>query len=175
MNYRWIVLAILMICATRGSFAQEKPKRITDDVVPGLDWQQARPESLGYSSSKLEALRSWVKTEGTSSMLVIAQGRVIFSYGDVSHPSKIASARKSVLSMLYGNYVANGTIDLDKTVKQLGLQDKQPFLPIEETATLRQLLAARSGIYLPTGSFGQQGYMPPRGSEAPGVHFVYNN
>ncbi|MDQ2842769.1 MAG: beta-lactamase family protein [Acidobacteriota bacterium] len=149
--------------------------RLRDDVVPGTDWQKAAPESLGYASKGLEALRGWLKQQDTSSMILVVQGRVIFSYGDVSHTSKIASARKSVLSMLYGNYVASGKIDLDKTVAQLGLRDKQPFLPIEENATLRQLLASRSGIYLPTGSFGQKDYMPPRGSEAPGGRFVYNN
>jgi CubicO group peptidase (beta-lactamase class C family) len=108
-------------------------------------------------------------------MLVVVQGRVIFSYGDITHTSKVASVRKSVLAMLYGNYVASGKIDLTKTVKQLGLDDKQPFLPSEEQVTLEQLLAARSGIYLPTGSFGQKDYMPPRGSEQPGAHYVYNN
>ena len=173
-RHPFIAAVILLLCGS-GLVAQEKPKRITGDVVPGAEWEQVRPESVGYSSNKLEVLRAWVKTEDTASMLVVVQGRIIFSYGDVSHTSKIASARKSVLSMLYGNYVMNGTIDLDKTVKQIGLQDKQPFLPVEETATLRQLLAARSGIYLPTSSFGQKGYLPPRGSEEPGAHYLYSN
>ena len=137
--------------------AQKKVELLKDDVVPEAEWKKATPESLGYSSKKLDVLREWVSTQDTASMMVIVQGRVVFSYGDVSHASKIASARKSVLSMLYGKYVQNGTIDLDKTVKQLGLDDKEAFLPIEKTATLRQLLAARSGVYLPTSSFGQKG------------------
>jgi len=148
---------------------------ITGDVVPGAQWQQVKPEAVGYSSAKLEALRGWVRTQDTSAMMVVVQGRVIFSYGDMSHTSKVASVRKSVLAMLYGNYVFDGKIDLNKTVKELGLDDRQPFLPIEEHATLEQLLASRSGIYLPTGSSGQKDYMPPRGSEYPGIHFVYNN
>lgn len=113
---------------------------------------------MGYSTARLEALRARVKTDETESMMVVVQGRVIFSYGDVTHSSKIASARKSVLAMLFGNYVANGKIDLTKTVKQLGLNDKQPFLPGEDSATLAQLLTSRSGIYLRTGSFGQKDY-----------------
>jgi CubicO group peptidase (beta-lactamase class C family) len=173
-HYSRISLVVILSFTCR-LFGQTTPLRITGDVVPGVNWVQVSPESVGYSHERLEALRAWVKTQDTSSMLVVVQGRVVFSYGDVAHPSKIASARKSVLGMLYGNYVKNGQIDLDKTVKQLDLHDKQPFLPTEETATLRQLLASRSGIYLPTGSFGQKDYMPPRGSEVPGGHFVYNN
>ena len=87
--------------------------------------------------------------------MVIAQGRVLFSYGDVTHTSKIASVRKSILGMLYGAEIMNGhgkdTVDdsvLNKTVVELGLQDKTPFLPIERNATLLQLLASRSGIYI---------------------------
>jgi len=149
--------------------------RIVGDVVPGVEWQQTSPESVGYSSTKLEAMRAWLKTQDTGSMMVVVQGRVIFSYGDVSHTSKIASCRKSVLGMLYGKYVLDDTIDLDKTVKQLRLGEKEPFLPIEEKATLVQLLASRSGIYLPTGNGDQKKVMPPRGSEYPGTHYIYNN
>jgi len=164
------------------SAAQPAP-RIVGDVVPGADWVHTSPESVGYSSAKLEALRAWVKTQDTTSMMVVVQGRVIFSYGDVSHTSKVASVRKSVLGMLYGKYLADDTIGLDKTVKQLGLDDKDPFLPMEANATLVQLLASRSGIYLPAlkvapetlPSWDQGHYLPPRGSEYPGSHYVYNN
>jgi hypothetical protein len=93
-------------------------------------------------------------------MMVIVRGRAIFSYGDVSHSSRVYSVRKSVLGMLYGNYVASSKIDLTKTVKELGITDKQPLLPIEETATLQQLMASRSGVYHPSGSTGQADYMP---------------
>ena len=150
-------------------------QRISGEVVPGAEWQAVKPESVGYSSAKLEALRAWLKVQATTSMMVVVQGRVIFSYGDVTHTSKIASVRKSVLGMLYGSYVVNGKIDLTKTVKELGLEEKEPFLPIEEHATLQQLLAARSGIFISTGSSGQKDYLPPRGSEYPGTYYLYNN
>ena len=175
MDHRAKIALLALLWIGPASIAQKKVERFKDSVVPGAEWQQTTPESVGYSSKRLDVLRQWVSTDDTTSMLVVVQGRVIFSYGDTKHPSKIASARKSVLSMLYGKYVENGTIDLDKTVKQLGLEDKQPFLPVEETATLRQLLAARSGVYLPTSSFGQKNYLPPRGSEAPGAHYLYSN
>ena len=169
-----------IVSLTSLSLAAQTPpaKRITDSVVPGAEWQSVAPESVGYSSAKLEALRSWVKTQDTGSMMVIVQGRVIFSYGDVSHTSKIASVRKSVLDMLYGADVFKDQIKddaLNKTVKQLGLNDKLPFLPMEENATLIELMSSRSGIYIPAGNDDQAKTMPPRGSELPGTHFVYNN
>ncbi len=102
-------------------------------------------------------------------MMIVVQGRVIFSYGDTTHTSKIASARKSIVGMLYGKYVPSA-IDLGKTVEQLGLQEKTPFLPIETHATLEQLLAGRSGIYTAPSDL-----LPRRGSHFPGTYFQYQN
>ena len=171
-----ITITITFLLGFLGSpSSAQNPAPVIADVVPGAEWQQTSPESVGYSSAKLEALRGWLKTQDTTSMVVVVKGRIIYSYGDISHTSKIASVRKSVLSMLYGKYVVNGTVNMGKTVKELGLDDHQPFLPIEEHATLEQLVTARSGIYLPTGSWGQKDYMPPRGSAYPGTQFMYNN
>jgi CubicO group peptidase (beta-lactamase class C family) len=49
--------------------------------------------------------------------------------------------------MLFGNYVANGKVNLLQSVKQIGLDDIEPLLPVEESATLQDLLMSRSGIY----------------------------
>ncbi len=142
---------------------------------PGASWETLAPEAAGFSSARLDALGAWLKTQRTTAMLVCVHGRIVFSYGDVAHVSKIASVRKSVLAMLYGNYVAKGVVDTSRTVKQLGLDDVQPFLPIEEHATLEHLLTARSGIYLPAGNDELASQAPRRGSQYPGTYFLYNN
>ena len=142
---------------------------------PDAEWKKVKPESEHFSSERLEVLRAWLKTQKTSAMQVSVKGRVIFEYGDLSLVSKIFSARKSVLAMLYGKYFAQGKIDLDKTVEQLGLDDVEPFLPVEKSATLRQLLTARSGIYLPTANKELTTVLPRRGSMPPGTYFQYSN
>jgi len=144
-------------------------------AYPGTDWERVRPESEGYSSARLEALRTWLKTQRTTGMQVSVHGKVIFEYGDMRRVSIVASVRKSILAMLYGKYVFDGTIDLGKTVKEIGLDDIQKFLPIEKTATLEQLLTARSGIYIPTGNVDLDPNAPRRGSQAPGSYFYYNS
>jgi hypothetical protein len=71
-------------------------------------------------------------------MVILVHGHMIFSYGDTAKVSKIASVRKSILSILYGKYVANNTIDLNKTVEQLGLEEPgKPFLPDREKCHAR--------------------------------------
>ena len=80
---------------------------------PGESWDFVSPESMGYSSAKLEQLRKTIEKDyTTTSMMVIVGGKVIFSMGDLEEPVRIASCRKSLMSMLYGKYVENGTIDL---------------------------------------------------------------
>ncbi len=92
-------------------------------------WQQAPAESQGYLTPRLEALRAWLKVQDTTSTMVVVHGKVIFQYGDLTHPSKIASCRKSILGMLYANYIGK-QIDLGKTVVQLGLEEPgKPFPP----------------------------------------------
>jgi CubicO group peptidase (beta-lactamase class C family) len=151
--------------------AAEDPKL----VFPAAGWTHVKPEQLGYSSEKLEVLRAWLKTQKTTAMQVSIAGQVIFEYGDVKRVSKVASIRKSVLAMMYGRYVADGKIDLTKTVEQLGLKDVQPFLPIEKQATLYNLLTARSGIYLATANAELTDLSPRRGSQTPGTYFQYQN
>ena len=167
-------LAILIaVCA---AFALSSAAQTQDS--PGTNWEPLpNREEASFSSSRLRALTDLLKTEHTTAMLVAVHGKVLFQYGDIAYVSEIASVRKSVLSMLYGNYVANGKIDLQKTVKEVGLQDVKPFLPIEEGAKLEQLLAGRSGIYVVPDKpdpHSADSFQPPRGTELPGNHFSYN-
>ena|SRR5271165_255524 len=72
-------------------------QRMVGDVVPGAEWQQASPESVGYSSAMLEAMRGWLKTQDTGSMMVMVQGRVI----DKSYRAAVSpSSYIAILSMI---------------------------------------------------------------------------
>ena len=144
-------------------------------AFPGKEWERVKPEREGYSSEKFEVLRAWLKTQETTALHVSVWGRVVFEYGDLGRVSKVASVRKSILAMLYGNYVAQGKVDLNRKVERLGLSDVQPFLPVEKEATLQHLLTARSGIYLPTANEELAALSPRRGTQAPGTYFQYQN
>lgn len=131
----------------------------------------ASPEAAGYSSVRLDLLHAWLKTQDTTGMMVVVGGRVFFEYGNVVETSKITTVRKSLLGMLFGKYIAKSASVLHATVKDLGLDDLEPFEQIEERATLQDLLMARSGIYMRDADRDS----PRKGSLAPGTQFVYNN
>jgi CubicO group peptidase (beta-lactamase class C family) len=79
---------------------------------------------------------------------------------------------------LYGIHVGRGDIDLDATLAELDIDDITPYLtPIEKTATIRDLLLSRSGIYHEAAGESQSmiDLRPERGSHPPGTYFYYNN
>jgi CubicO group peptidase (beta-lactamase class C family) len=109
-------------------------------------------------------------------MVVVQSGKILFEYGDTKETSYLASCRKSLLSMLYGPFVQNGTINLLTTIEQLSIDDIGGLLPLEKKATIKDLLTARSGVYHAASNEGDASAMAPaRGSVKPGSFWLYNN
>jgi CubicO group peptidase (beta-lactamase class C family) len=144
-------------------------------VSPGKEWESQTPEAAGFTREGLAAVERSLYGLPTTSLMVVTSGKVAYRYGFTAQVSYLASARKSILSMLYGKYVANGTINLDRTIGELGIEEDKGLLPIEKTARVRDLLISSSGVYHPAGSPGGDETTPPRGSKQPGTYFHYNN
>ena len=143
---------------------------------PNGGWERVAPEDAGFSSDALDRLHEYVGRISTSAVMAVVGGRVVFEHGPVDSLSYLASVRKSILAMLYGNYVADGTIDLDLTLEEMGMDDVQGLLPIEKRARVYDLITARSGIYHPASNPGDNlADAPPRGSQEPGSYFLYSN
>ncbi len=168
--------ALCLILAAAG-IQTANPQASSGAVFPGDDWEKIeKPESIGYSSARLKALGAWVESLDTTAMMVAVGGRSLFEYGDLSHLSYLASVRKSILAILYGKYVEDGTIALDKTLREIELNDVDGLLPRELEATIENLITARSGIYHPASNSGDStASAPPRGSQRPGTYYLYNN
>ncbi len=166
-----------MLRRTLGLFGFSLLAAAQTAVFPGEDWARwDKPESAGYASARLEALRTWLQSIDTTAMLAVHKGRVLFEYGDVKHVSYLASCRKSVLAMLYGNYVASGKIRLDATLGELGITDHGGLSPREQSATVEHLITARSGVYHPAANDGDDlASAPPRNSQRPGDYTLYSN
>lgn len=124
----------------------------------------------------LERVVALADSLATTSTMIVHRGRVAVQYGDLAEAGYIASARKSVVAMLFGPYVEDGTVRLDDDLAALGIDDVGGLLTRERTATLRNLLAARSGVYHPAANGGDDTeFAPARGSKSPGAYFLYNN
>jgi CubicO group peptidase (beta-lactamase class C family) len=197
LNRRWtgLLLAVALAvaaCAHQGTPAPAPPVTTTAPgvaakpaaasasarhVFPGASWEKiADPQPAGYCQDKLELVTARAKELPTTAMMAVVGGRVVYEYGDQTTVSYLASVRKSVLAMLYGNYVASGKIRLDRTLADLKIDDHGGLLPIEKQATVADLLGARSGVYHEASNAGDNlADAPPRGSQKPGTYFLYSN
>lgn len=109
--------------------------------------------------------------------MIMSGEDIIFEDGPTDLIMNTHSMRKAVLSLLYGIAVDKGLIDLDRTLADLGIDEIPPLTDQEKTATIRDLLMFRSGIYLPAAGEhdSQITQRPARDSHAPGEYFFSNN
>lgn len=174
------VAAVLLLVALLAIAAQPVAAQCTDCVFPGENWELVRGPQLarlGWDAEALREVTTHLRGESNSTGVVVAdKGRIVYTFGDIAELSYLASVRKSLLSMLYGDWVERGVIDLDATLEDLGIDDVGGLLPIERQARVRHLITARSGVYHPASNSGDNlADAPERGSQEPGTYMLYSN
>lgn len=149
-----------------------------DRIVPGDVWSYVENVSeYGYDLSQLEKAKAYSDTINTSAVMIVVDGKILYEWGEVEKKYNTHSIRKSFLSALYGNYVKDGTIDLEMTMGQLGIDDESLLSEEEKMATIRDNLKSRSGVYHPAlyESQGMKALKPERFTQRAGTHWYYNN
>ena len=173
-----VALALVVLCS--GSISATPPQA---QVFPGAEWaRHADPATAGYCQPGLDAASTQAKGMATTAAVAVVGGRVLWDYGDQQLVSYLASVRKSILAMLFGNYVERGTIKLDKTMEDLNIDRCAGAAAARRAGHDRcTFWRARSGVYHPAANAasaaggGTVGTPPERGSVAPGSYFLYNN
>ena len=130
----------------------------------------------GFDEQALRAVCERADSLRSGALMVVFRGRVLLACGDVARPFESHSVRKSLVSGLYGTAVTRGEIDLNASLAMVGIDDQTPLTASERSATIRQVISARSGVYLPAAyAPAIQDRRPERGSHSPGAHWFYNN
>ena len=176
MQRRMALSAMLTLAAAGAARARPSPVQTSAAAVaPAAQWLRRDPAASGWQVGALQRADEQARLLGSDTVLVVHRGAIVHSYGDAARPYNLYSVRKSILSMLIGMHLDR--IDLDASLASLGIDDRQTLTDAEKTATVRQLLQSRSGVYHPAAyempSVAAQ--RPPRGSHAPGSHWYYNN
>ena len=151
------------------------------EAFPAKSWQPlSSSEKAKWSAEKLAAAHAYADADSihTSALMIIQGGKVVDEWGDFDKKIDSYSVRKSLLSALYGIYSAEGVIDINQTLEQLGIDDSpDPLTKEEKQARVVDLLRARSGVYhaVDFETASMQKSRPSRGSHAPGTFWYYNN
>ena len=171
MKYRFQITLLLLLILFQACKTYEAS-------LSGTQWEKYnQPEVAGYDAAELAKLSDYIDNNArTTGMVVIHDGKLLYQYGDIEKISYIASCRKSVLSMLYGKHVDNNSIDLNESIGNLGVDEKDGLLPIEKQATVYDIITSRSGVFhkASNGGYDKENALE-RGSVEPGDYFLYNN
>ncbi len=147
-------------------------------VNDGNQLEYVTPEEVGYSSELLTDAKLFAEQSGYAAVMALYDGKVFFSWGNIAKNYWCHSIRKPFLGALYGIHIAEGQINPDATLQDVGIDDIPPVLSQEEKqATVRDLLMSRSGVYHDAAAETQEmkDQRPDRGSHPPGTFFYYNN
>jgi CubicO group peptidase (beta-lactamase class C family) len=109
--------------------------------------------------------------------MLIQHGRVVFAWGDPAQRFRTASIRKSLLSLMFGSPQVKARVNVNQTLADLDIDDREALSVRERSATVDHLLSSRSGIYH-LAAFepaSMTATRPTRGSAAPGQSWFYNN
>jgi CubicO group peptidase (beta-lactamase class C family) len=149
-------------------------------LVSGCAWNSRSPgledlpRSPHWNSPQVLALARDAEAHRSDALLIAKGDQLVLRQGQTVAKINTHSVRKSILALLYGIAVEKGLIRLDDSLEALGFDDRlAPLTPIENKATVRDLLTSRSGVYIDAS--GQNWQRPARHTSKPGERFFYNN
>lgn len=169
-----LALAVVTCATSRAEFQPAERSEPGRRSGPWLQYSDVR--QAGFDEGALRAVCDRADRLRSGALMAVYRGYVVLACGDVARPFESHSVRKSLVSALYGTAVAQGEIDLDATLGSLAIDELTPLTAAERSATLRHVISARSGVYLPAAyAPASQERRPARGSYPPGTHWFYNN
>ena len=141
------------------------------------EFSSASPESKGFSSEKLDVLKQHLTESGSSSMIILVDGDIIFEWGETNKKHLVHSMRKAMLNSLYGIAIDRGQIDTTMTLRDLAINDIDKLTEKELDATVADLLKSRSGVYHDAAAVNNAMLRdrPERGEYEAGAYYYYNN
>ena len=177
----FLITVTITILATSSYFGQDLVKKEDNNskehlfVYPEKEWRLVDSEQYNISKTALDSIGSYFDEIDGDALIILYRGNLIASFGDIDEKIECRSIRKSFLSACYGIY--KDSIDLDLTLSEIGIDDKENLTEIENKATIRNLLSTSSGIFHPAAyePYGTADNKPPRGAYKPGEKFFYNN
>jgi CubicO group peptidase (beta-lactamase class C family) len=130
----------------------------------GNEWETTDAARAGFDPAKLEEVTAFAEASSSTTFLVLHDGRILVErYWDGATSTTlrdIASAQKSIVSLLVGAFVGQGAFGLDdKVTSLLGAGWSNGTAEEEAPITVRQLLTMTSGLD------GQLRYDAPAGSK----------
>ncbi|MCG2628515.1 hypothetical protein L6654_17915 [Bradyrhizobium sp. WYCCWR 13023] len=92
----------------------------------GSEWQSLDSKQAARVSPVQGAIESYARKYKPTAIMVVQDGLVVATSGDIARKVNVRSVRKSFLSALYGIAIERGQIKLESTLEQLRIDDTAP-------------------------------------------------
>lgn len=138
------------------------PERMPAQVYPGADWAVSTPEAEGMDPAKFEAAMANMP----SIAIVIRNGKIIGTKGDITRSGPLYSGSKALLATLAGLLLQEGKITMDTLIPW----SDRPTPPL---ASLRHFLTMTSDYNLTPHSPGDHYAYSNSGAIRYGQHLIY--
>jgi hypothetical protein len=147
-------------------------------VTPLRDSPPLPKAAIASPAAVTEAHAFLEQKTAFDAFVALSGDQEITRWGEADLPINTHLVRKSLISALIGIAIDKRLMRLDDSLVTLGIDEPAtPLTPRERSATVRQLLQSRSGVYIHAAGETQamRDGRPARGQYAPGEHFYYNN
>lgn len=144
------------------------------ELESGVSFTRAQ----SWNQDSIQALVNYISTaEHVDAFIALEKDKEIFSYGAIDRLINLHSARKPIISLLIGIAQDKGLLNINETLGEMGIGENGVELTeTEKSASIRDLLMARSGIYLDADAQPEMATeRPSRGQYRPGEFYYYNN
>ncbi len=131
-----IILVVIIGCVFPSNSLNKKG---TNTTIANANWDV----------KKLDEAFLMAKKHGSSTLIVITDGKYVQSLGNTRKVHRVHSIRKALLSALVGQQVGFGPkkLNLTATLEDLGIDDTpNPLTPLQKQATVLHLIKSISGI-----------------------------
>ena len=171
---KWSIITIILVLSVAISY-NSKPT-----VTPELSsYGRALGISQVWDKDTIKSLKLFVENAvNLDAFMATYHDSIIFESGEISQLINLHSLRKPLISLLFGIARDKGLLDLSLTIKDLDITEYNiEFSPVEQSATIRDLLMSRSGIYIQADAETEysRSNRPNRGQYKPGEFYFYNN
>jgi hypothetical protein len=133
----WLVLLTLLFlgCAS----IHDKRECIFSETKTAVFWDEQKLDEAFQLACYL----------GTTTLMVVTNGDIVKSMGELDEPLRVHSVRKALLSALVGQHLGTSSsqINLNSTLAELNINDKpNPLTPLQQQAKVLHLIKSVSGI-----------------------------
>ncbi len=149
-------LALMGATATTALFGTLPAPVAADDPMyfpplTGDDWETVAPAAVGWNEAALDDALRFAEVEHSTAVVILQRGKIVaeryWDGWDTPRSGIIASAAKSVVSVLTGIAQENGLLDITRTVNTyLGAGWSRAGAANEAQITVRHLLTMTSGL-----------------------------